>query len=123
MRPPGDLTTDMWNFANDIDIYREYANVVTTNRFEAHAAHPYFCAYFGRRRDRAYTHSIPAILAAFPNQVVHHESICGIFAAASGDDAILVRSPEREEIDAIGRFILEREDASVPAPFGYRADP
>lgn len=123
MRPPGDLTTDMWNYANDIDIYREYANVVTSNRFEAQATHPYYCAYFGRRRGRAYSHTIPEILAAFPNQVVHHEAICGIFAAAIGDDAILVRSPEREEIDAIGRFILERVDASVPSPFGLPAVP
>jgi hypothetical protein len=117
MRPPGDLTTDMWNYANDIDIYREYANVVTSNRFEAQVTHPYYCAYFGRRRGRAYTHTVPEILAAFPNQVVHHEAVCGVFAAAIGDDAILVRSPEREEIDAIGRYILDREGAPVASPF------
>jgi hypothetical protein len=117
MRPPGDLTTDMWNYANDIDIYREYAGVVTANRFEAQVTHPYYCAYFGRRSGCAYTHSVPQILAAFPNQVVHHEAMCGVFAAASGDDAILVRSPEQEEIDAIGRFILDRVDSPVSSPF------
>jgi hypothetical protein len=111
MRPPGGLTTDMWNYANDIDIYREYANVVARNRFEARVTHPYYCAYFGRRGQHAYTHSIEQILDAFPGQVVHHEPISGIFAAAIGDYGILVRSPEMEEIDEVAGFILEREDA------------
>ncbi|MCX6112485.1 MAG: ATP-grasp domain-containing protein, partial [Proteobacteria bacterium] len=31
MRPPGGLTTDMFNFANDINIYQEWANVVVNN--------------------------------------------------------------------------------------------
>ena len=35
LRPPGGLTTDMFNYANDIDIYREWARVVAHNRFAA----------------------------------------------------------------------------------------
>ena len=30
MRPPGGMTTDMFNFANDIDIYKEWAFVLST---------------------------------------------------------------------------------------------
>ena len=34
IRPPGGLTTDMMNFANDIDVYREWANLLINNRFD-----------------------------------------------------------------------------------------
>jgi len=41
MRPPGGMTTDMFNYANDIDIYREWAHVVVYNRFTAQYTRPY----------------------------------------------------------------------------------
>jgi len=48
MRPPGGLTTDMFNYSNDMDIYREWANVVTGRPFSAAASRPYHCCYAGR---------------------------------------------------------------------------
>ena len=45
MRPPGGLTTDMFNYSNDIDVYREWAHVVVYNRFTATYNRPYFCCY------------------------------------------------------------------------------
>ncbi len=108
MRPPGGMTTDMWNYANDIDVYREYAHVVARNRFEASVTRPYYCAYLGRRTQNEYAHPIQEILAAFPGKVSHYEPVSGIFAAAIGDYGILVRSPEREEIDEMAGYILER---------------
>lgn len=108
MRPPGGLTTDMWNYANDIDIYCEYANVVTHNRFEAAANRPYYVAYVGRRRNGSYRRSVDEARAAFPQRVMHAESISGIFASAIGDFGILVRSPEFAEIKHIAGYLLEK---------------
>jgi biotin carboxylase len=109
MRPPGGMTTDMWDYANDIDIYREYAHLIANNRFEANVTHPYYCAYLGRRYQHAYAHTIEDIRAAFPGSVVHAEPISGIFAAAIGDYGILVRSPEEEGIEEMVRFVFERQ--------------
>lgn len=108
MRPPGGLTTDMWNYANDIDIYCEYANVVTANRFEPEVTYPYYCAYMGRRRGKPYRYTPEELVKRFPKQVVHHEAISGIFASAIGDYGILVRSPEFEEVEDIAGFALEK---------------
>ena len=49
MRPPGGLTTDMFNYANDINIYYEWANVILYNRFLANYTRPYHTAYIGRK--------------------------------------------------------------------------
>ncbi len=112
MRPPGGLTTDMWNYANDIDIYREYASVVARNRFDARVDRPYYCAYLGRRFQHRYTHSIEEARQAFPGRVCYSGAISGVFAAAIGDFGILVRAPEIEEIEEMAAYLLAREDGS-----------
>lgn len=108
MRPPGGLTTDMFNFANDIDIFYEYANVVVNNRFDAQISRRYACAYVGRRAALNYRHAPEAVRAAFPLQVVYSGIIDGAFSAAIGDYGFLVRSPDEDEVAAIAAFIQEK---------------
>jgi len=101
MRPPGGLSTDMWNYANDIDIYAEYAGVVMHNRFTAEVKRPYHCAYVARRNGRAYSLTHEQVLAAFPGKVVGHQPMSGVFAPALGDYGYLVRSPDLGEVQEI----------------------
>ncbi|GAB4242563.1 MAG: ATP-grasp domain-containing protein [Deltaproteobacteria bacterium] len=107
LRPPGGLTTDMFNYANDIDIYREWARVVAHNRFTAAWTRPYHVAYAGRKRNKRYVHRHREILSAFGRLVVHHEEMNSIFRAAIGDYGYLLRSKDLEEIRAAIRFIQE----------------
>lgn len=106
MRPPGGLTTDMFNYANDIDIYREWANVVVHNRFDADWSRPYHCGYIGRKDRKKYAHSHEEVLRAFGHMIPHHERISGVFRAAIGDYGYLVRSPDLGEIREAAGFIL-----------------
>lgn len=105
IRPPGGLTTDMFNFANDLDIYREWANVVINNQFTAVYNRHYHCCYISRKHNKRYQHSHEEILARYPDQIIHHEGISGVFSAALGDYGYLTRSPDLEEIEEIARFI------------------
>ncbi len=107
MRPPGGMTTDMWNYANDIDIYREWANIIVYNKFMSEITRKYHCCFIGRKFNRSYAHTHEQILNAFPTQVVHSEHISGIFSAALGDFGYLVRSPDIEEIYSIASYIHE----------------
>jgi len=107
MRPPGGLTTDMWNYANDIDLYREWANVVVHNRFEAVWSRPYFCGYIGRKYSKRYTHGHDEVLSELGGLLVHHEPMNSIFRQAIGDYGYLVRSPNEDEILAAVRFVHE----------------
>lgn len=108
MRPPGGLTTDMFNYANDIDIYKEWANIITHNHFSAEYSRPYHCGYIGRKNNRPYVHSNEEITRTFGNRIVHHEPISGVFAAALGDYGYLVRSPDLEEVKTMANFIHEQ---------------
>ena len=105
MRPPGGMTTDMFNYANDIDIYGEWAHVIVHNRFTADFTRPYHCCYIGRKENRYYSHSHEEILQQFGAKLVHHEEISGVFSQALGDYGYLVRSPELDEIMEMVDFV------------------
>ena len=104
-RPPGGLTTDMFNYASDIDVYREWASVVLHNQFTAPATRRYHAACIGRKHRKRYVHTHDEVLAAFGRLIPHHEPIDSAFRAAIGDYCYLVRSPDLEEILAAARFI------------------
>lgn len=105
MRPPGGMTTDMFNFSNDIDIYREWANVIVHNHFAAQPSRAYHCAYIGRKFNQVYARSHEQILAEFADRIVHHENISGVFSAALGDYGYLVRSPDLSEIHIMADYV------------------
>jgi ATP-grasp domain len=107
MRPPGGLTTDMFNYANDIDIYGEWAHVVVHNHFTSKYTRPYHCCYVGRKFNRNYIHSHEEVLQETGPQLCHHEPISGVFSAALGDYGYLVRSPELDEVMDMVKFIQE----------------
>jgi len=109
VRPPGGLTVDMFNYANDIDFYREWANVVVHGRFEADAKHPYACAYVGRRAGRHYALSHEEVMARFGALVVHHERIDDVFSPAIGNHGYILRAPQVEPLEAAARAIHERD--------------
>ena len=109
IRPPGGLTTDMFNYANDINIYREWANVVVHNRFSAQYSRPYHCCYVGRKFNKRYVHSHEEVMAAFGRDIVHHEAISGIFSTALGNYGYLARSPELDRVLEVAAFIQEME--------------
>jgi hypothetical protein len=105
MRPPGGLTMDMFNFANDIDLYREWANIVVHNQFSTDYTRPYHCAYIGRKLRKCYAHDHEEIMRAYGHLIVHHESIHSVFSSAIGDFGYLARSEDLEDLLALGRFI------------------
>lgn len=105
MRPPGGLTTDMFNYANDIDIYYQWAHLLVHNRFTAEYSRKYHCAYIGRKANRNYLHSHEEVLSNIDCCMVHHEPISGVFSNALGDYGYLVRSPELEAIHAMAEYI------------------
>jgi biotin carboxylase len=108
MRPPGGLTTDMFNYANDIDVYREWANVVVFNRFTADYTRPYHCCYVGRRFQNRYAHPHEEIVDALGPRLVHHEQINSTFGMALGDYGYLVRSPDLDEVHGMAHYILQQ---------------
>ncbi|AHM58115.1 phosphoribosylglycinamide synthetase, ATP-grasp (A) domain (plasmid) [Peptoclostridium acidaminophilum DSM 3953] len=111
VRPPGGLSMDMFNFASDSDLYRQYARLVAGKELEMNTQRAYYCAYVGikERSNILHSHSVEESLNAYGNITVHHGSIASIFAAAIGDYAFILRSPELEPLKEAARFIMQRD--------------
>ena len=108
LRPPGGLTTDMFNYSCDIDIYNGWASMIAGKGFPyPDYTHKYFVCYASRKSNRAYAHSEQEILSAFEDKVRQHESISGIFSGALGNYGYIVRSPDLDEVTRMAKYIQE----------------
>lgn len=108
MRPPGGLTTDMFNYANDIDIYAGWADLMVNNRINITYKRSYYCAYIGRKNHLAYAHNHIDIVSRFGQRVLHFQPIQGVFRGAIGDFGYVVRSTDLSEIFAMSAYIRQK---------------
>jgi hypothetical protein len=108
IRPPGGLTVDMFNYANDFDFYREWANMVVHGRFDAVLTRPYACAYAGRKDRFSYALTHEQVLKEFAPLIVHHAPMSGVFARAIGDYGYILRDPSEERVLAACHAIQDK---------------
>lgn len=109
MRPPGGFTTDMFNYACDMDIYRVWANLLVDGRANLDFQRRYHCCYASRKNNRRYVHAHEDILARYGAFMVQVASVPGVFSSALGDVGYIFRSERLDDIDEITRFIHATE--------------
>ena len=105
----------MWNWANDMDIYRAWAEVVVRGTTEVRPSRANYCYWAGRKHGRAYRLSHDQVMQAYGSQLVHHVAIEDVFAAAIGNYGYILRGPELAPLREASREILALVDAPVPA--------
>ncbi|NJO84104.1 MAG: carboxylate--amine ligase [Blastochloris sp.] len=108
MRPPGGLSLDMFNYAGDINLYYEWANVVVNNRFTTRYSWPYYACYVGRKTWKSYAHPHDAVLAHCGDHLILHQPMASMFHQSMGDYGYIVRTPEFDEMLACAHYIHER---------------
>jgi hypothetical protein len=110
MRPPGGFTTDMFNYACDIDIYRAWAHLLAYGDAGlAGYRRDYYCCYASRKARYAYRYDHQTILDRFGDRIRQVESVPGVFSSALGDMGYIFRSPDLEEMREIAAFIQATE--------------
>jgi hypothetical protein len=97
----------MFDYANDFDFYRMWAEVVATGTTPRRTKRPYFCFYIGRKPGRMYRLGHEEILDRFASLVVHHERIDDVFATAIGSYGYLLRGPDEEPLHEAAREMQE----------------
>lgn len=98
MRPPGGFTTDMMNFADDLDVYQEWVNVITGLPFQGKIERKYHCAHVARKEGKTYRLSHEEIINRFQDRIVMFSEVSQIFSAVMGNRAYLVRSQNLQEV-------------------------
>lgn len=86
MRPAGGYTPDMINFANSVDVYQIWADMVAfgTCRINLNAEH-FYAVYASRRDEKHYLHSHEEILSCYASSIVMQERMPEILSGAMGN--------------------------------------
>jgi len=105
MRPPGGYTTDMFNYAADIDIYSLWAQLITSGSLETSYTRAYHCCYASRKNRYTYRYTHAQIVEAYGDWIVQVASVPGVFSSALGDEGYMFRSPDLGQIKEITAFV------------------
>ena len=109
MRPPGGFTTDMFNYACDIDVYRLWAQVMRDGTAPAVYERKYHCGYASRKAHYRYRHSHEAVMDRFGESIVQAVQVPGVFSSALGDFGYIFRAADPRRIEKIVEFIHETQ--------------
>lgn len=112
MRPPGGFTPDMFDFANDINIYQIYANMCMGNKADYHTERPYYCCYVGRRDGLEYAYTKEQIAAKYGTAIRMQERTNPLIAEAMGDDLWIARFKTKDEVMEFIKFVLAKKEKS-----------
>jgi ATP-grasp domain-containing protein len=106
MRQPGGLTVDMWNWANDIDFYRAWADVLVHGTTTVATKRPWYTMWVGRKVGRAYRLSHDEVVQVMGPALIHHERMDDVFATAIGNYGYILRGPDLEPLQDAAHVIL-----------------
>ena len=110
MRPPGGYTPDMMNFANDINVFQIWANMVVYNEgFFDPNQRPYCCVFASKRRGFEYVHSTEEVFEKYGDAIKMYEIMPEVLAGAMGNFCFLARFSTEEEAIEFAHYTCERK--------------
>lgn len=92
---------EMFNYANSLDIYDQYAQVVTQNKFTADLSKRTNSGYANRKHHNHYVNSQDDIYARYGESIIKTVYISGSF----GDIGYFINTDTVELMDEIVAFI------------------
>lgn len=110
MRPPGGCTPDLINFAQSVDTYQIYADVMCYDKVvNVDLTHPkYYCCYVARRDRLAYKYTYDQIKAMYPAQIKMHARMSDALADALGNEYFSAKFETVDEVEKFKNIVLEK---------------
>ena len=107
MRPAGGHDPDMMNYAQSVDVFRIYAEMVTQDkRSMLGSGELYYCAYAARKDGYDFEHTHEEIMDRYGNDIVLQEEMPPIDWPSMGRYVYMARFKEKEEMDQFFSFVL-----------------
>ena len=107
MRPAGGHDPDMMNYAQSIDVFRIYAEMVTSDRRSfPESGERWYCAYAGRKDGHSFAHSHEEIMERYGGNIVMQEEMPPIDWPSMGRYVYMARFKEKADMDAFFAFVL-----------------
>ena len=106
-RMAGGFTVEAYNYAHSIDLFRDYANVVTGQEVEERRFPSQYCLVATRRDATDYVHSADEIKERYAAHLKATKRMPEAFAELQGNDAYILVTENKEELDQMIAFIGE----------------
>lgn len=108
VRPPGGFTTDMMNYAADMDVYDLWARMMAGQDLSTFTWTPkYHVLHASRRAGRHYQADHQALRAHLGARLLWDREMPGALAAAMGEFFVLVRDPSLAQVQDDAAFIQQ----------------
>lgn len=109
MRPAGGYTPDMYNYANNTDVYQIWADMVVYNKI-THAnlnedMEKNFCIYVSRRDTKNYVFSHNEVLEKYKDYLLVCERMPDLYAAAMGNNMYTAKFKSENEMKEFIEFV------------------
>lgn len=99
MRPSGGISPDMMNYANSIDVYKVWADMIAFGKTELKVGERYYCAYSGRRDNKVYKFSEQEIVDKFCGSIKMISRVPKVLSGAMGDTMFIAAFKTKAELN------------------------
>ena len=107
MRPAGGHDPDMMNYAQSVDVFNIYADMVTSDRSDINESNEhYICAYAARKDGYNFSHTDEEIMERYGGNIVMRKEMPPIDWPSMGRYVYMARFKEKEEMDRYFKFVL-----------------
>lgn len=106
MRPAGGYTTDLINFANSIDCYKIYADVMMGNEVNVPQYEKYYAMCASRRDGVQYRRDERLVYERYP--ICYSGRYAKVLSGAMGDKFFMCKFSKLEDAEEFARFVTER---------------
>lgn len=110
MRPPGGYTTDMMNYASDINIYQFPTLDLLHLAFPKQQPTKYVVVHIGRRDHFQYEHNAAEIFNQYPTNILMHDRIPHVLSSALGNEFYIARFKNQEDCQQFIHTVLKKKE-------------
>jgi len=114
MRPAGGYTPDMYNYANNTDVYQIWADMIAFDKIEKAELNENmeknYCVYASRRDNKNYVHSHDEIKQKYGNVIVMDERMPDVFAEAMGNYMYTAKFTAKEQMEEFVSFVHKKTE-------------
>ena len=108
MRPSGGYSPDMYNFANEVDVYKIWADMVAFDKTDVPMNRPHhYCAFVGRRDGKNFKMDHDAIVAKYGKNLKMSGRIPEALSGAMANMMYLCNFDTEEEMNQYFHDLLE----------------
>lgn len=109
-RVAGGYTIDMYNYANHVDLFRQFARIVDGQPFETPSTPARYCVAITHRDQNTYAHDEAALRSHYGDRFVFSKRLPDAFSALQGNQFYGILADTEAEIEEIFNYVHQHKE-------------